>query len=201
MRSEADVRRVFELWQLGWSKAAIARQTGVSRAQVRCWIKSGLEVVLTSPMRRTPHASHKPSDDCELVTDVDEPAYAYLLGQYLGDGCISCGPRDVFRLRITTCDDYPNIRAEIMTAMQAVMPGRRVGVVRKIGCHDVYCFSKHWPCLIPQDGPGRKHERSIVLEPWQRRIALDTHPDLLLRGLVQSDGLAGSERRCRAPRR
>jgi hypothetical protein len=45
-------------------------------------------------------------------SDVDEPAYAYLLGQYLGDGCISQARRHVFRLRIATCDDYPEIRAE-----------------------------------------------------------------------------------------
>ena len=27
---------------------------------------------------------------------------------------------------------------------------------------------KHWPCLFPQHGPGRKHERKIRLEAWQR---------------------------------
>ena len=30
------------------------------------------------------------------------------------------------------------------------------------------CRWKHWPCLFPQHGPGRKHERPIVLEDWQR---------------------------------
>ena len=29
---------------------------------------------------------------------------------------------------------------------------------------------QHWPCLFPQHGPGRKHERPIVLEHWQRVI-------------------------------
>ena len=27
--------------------------------------------------------------------------------------------------------------------------------------------SKHWPCLFPQHGPGRKHTRKIELEQWQ----------------------------------
>ena len=62
---------------------------------------------------------------------------------------------------------------------------------------------KHWPCLFPQHGPGRKHERPIVLEPWQRAI-VDDHPGDLLRGLFHSDGarvanwatrLVGGERR------
>jgi hypothetical protein len=41
--------------------------------------------------------------------------------------------------------------------------------------------------LFPQHGPGRKHERPIVLEPWQQAI-VDAHPGPLLRGLFHSDG-------------
>ena len=52
----------------------------------------------------------------------------------------------------------------------------------------VTSYSTHWPCLIPQAGPGRKHERSIELQDWQQRVALDGHPDQLLRGLLHSDG-------------
>jgi hypothetical protein len=189
VRSEADVRRVFELWELGWSKAAIARTTGVSRAQVRSWIEVGIDAVLASPMRAG--HSHAAPHDCELRERVDGRAYAYLLGQYLGDGCLSHHPRGVAKLRIFTCDDYPDIRSECIAAIQTVMPGRKVGLVRRVGCHEVYCFSKHWPCLFPQDGPGRKHERHIALEPWQSRIALDQHAALLLRGLIHSDGWRG----------
>ena len=36
--------------------------------------------------------------------------------------------------------------------------------------------------------PGPKHARAIVLEGWQREIALDRHPDRLIRGLIHSDG-------------
>lgn len=45
----------------------------------------------------------------------------------------------------------------------------------------------HWPCLFPQHGPGRKHERPIVLEHWQREI-VEQHPGPFLRGLFHSDG-------------
>src|SRR5262245_56281495 len=48
-------------------------------------------------------------------------------------------------------------------------------------------YSKHWPCLFPQHGPGRKHERSIELVTWQQEIAI-AHPKELLRGLIHSDG-------------
>jgi hypothetical protein len=51
----------------------------------------------------------------------------------------------------------------------------------------VESYWKHWPCLFPQHGPGRKHERRIALVPWQQRI-VDAHPDQLVRGLIHSDG-------------
>jgi hypothetical protein len=42
-------------------------------------------------------------------------------------------------------------------------------------------------CLFPQHGPGKKHARSIELAPWQRQI-VGASPQLLLRGLIHSDG-------------
>jgi hypothetical protein len=47
--------------------------------------------------------------------------------------------------------------------------------------------SKLWPELFPQMGPGRKHERLIVLEPWQRGI-VERHTWQFVRGLIHSDG-------------
>jgi hypothetical protein len=46
---------------------------------------------------------------------------------------------------------------------------------------------KHWPCLFPQHGPGRKHERPLTLAPWQQDLVQD-HPTAFLRGLFHSDG-------------
>ena len=45
----------------------------------------------------------------------------------------------------------------------------------------------HWPCLFPQHGPGRKHERPIVLEAWQRNL-VEQYPSDFLRGVFHSDG-------------
>jgi hypothetical protein len=163
VRSTDDVHRVFDLWDQGLSKKTIARETGVSRAQVRVWLSMGLDAVLHSPMRQVQRACEGTS--CGLVEDVGEHPYAYLLGQYLGDGCISTYPRGVYRLRITTCDLYPEIRDECELAIELVMPGRRIGRVQSIGCTEVCCYSKHWPCLFPQHGQGEKHGRRIVLEP------------------------------------
>src|SRR5688572_7507744 len=193
MRSDDEVRRVFELWDRGLAKKTIARTTGVSRAQVRAWIAQGLESTLDSPMRRARIAgSGDPCDgSCGVQSKVNGAGYAYLLGQYLGDGCISEGRRSVFRLRIAMCDAYPRIREECELAIRLVMPGRRVGAIQREGCTEVYCDARHWPCVFPQHGPGRKHERPILLSRWQEEIVYDRHPGFLVRGLIHSDGWRG----------
>jgi len=47
--------------------------------------------------------------------------------------------------------------------------------------------TKRWLDAFPQHGPGRKHERPIVLEPWQQEI-VDRFPEQFIRGLIHSDG-------------
>lgn len=194
MRPTSDVRRVFDLRGEGCSKSEIARRTGVSRTQVRGWLAVGLEAALHSPMRVRVAASGGENGEfclgprCPLVQGVDERTYAYLLGQYLGDGMLTPDPRDVFRLRISLCDAYPGIRAECIEAIHAVMPVNKVCQIPRQGCTEVVSYSKHWICLFPQHGAGRKHLRPIVLEPWQERIAFNCYPHELLRGLIHSDG-------------
>ncbi len=115
--------------------------------------------------------------------------YSYLLGLYLGDGCISRGRRGVWCIRITLDSAYPDIIEECRVALEAVFPGKqgRVGARRNSRCVDVSMWSKHWPCLIPQHGSGRKHLRTIALTPWQTNIvAANRKP--FLRGLIHSDG-------------
>jgi hypothetical protein len=111
------------------------------------------------------------------------------LGLYLGDGNITRHPRDVFRLRITLDRRYPMIIGDCQAALSEVMPTSRASIqFRRDGaCVEVYSFSKHWPCFLPQHGPGRKHTRLIALTDWQRDLC-DRSPELLLRGLVHSDG-------------
>ncbi|MFL6270518.1 MAG: transcriptional regulator [Actinomycetes bacterium] len=114
--------------------------------------------------------------------------YTYLLGLYLGDGCLSAGPRDVYRLRIACAERYPGLIRQCELAMAEVLPNK-VNRTRKRNerCWDVYSFSKHWPCLFPQHGPGRKHERKIELTGWQQEL-VDLDPRPLVRGLLHSDG-------------
>ncbi|HEV3262241.1 MAG TPA: hypothetical protein VG013_35645 [Gemmataceae bacterium] len=114
--------------------------------------------------------------------------YVYLLGLYLGDGSISTFARGVYRLRITLDVKYPGI-INMAVAAATEIRGRPAAVhpQGEDSCVNVSSYWKAWPCLFPQHGPGRKHQRRIVLTRWQEELA-KRWPDELLRGLIHSDG-------------
>ncbi|MDP8959980.1 MAG: helix-turn-helix domain-containing protein [Actinomycetota bacterium] len=175
MRPQAEFDAVQELIRSGMNDCAIARVTGIPRPTVRDW---------RSKVRNERIDPHCPI--CSRAP-LDQAAYAYLLGLYLGDGCLSEHPRGVFKLRIALDLRYLGIIDECARAIAAVRGRNRCGFRENIGCIEVYSFWKHWPCLFPQHGPGLKHRRKIELEPWQEEI-IGRHPEHLLRGLIHSDG-------------
>jgi hypothetical protein len=113
--------------------------------------------------------------------------YCYLLGIYLGDGCISRDRRS-WRLRIILDKKYPAIIDRCRLAIDMLMPSQRAAV-RSLpkNCVEVSLYSKHWPCLFPQHGPGKKHHRRIALEPWQQ-VLVDQETEEFVIGLIHSDG-------------
>ncbi|MGH2949377.1 MAG: hypothetical protein ACRDPC_24500 [Solirubrobacteraceae bacterium] len=120
----------------------------------------------------------------------------YLLGLYLGDGCISGHARGVYRLRLFLDASYPGIIDACEAAIRKLVPENKVARRERSGGYansspssniEVSAYSRSWPCLFPQHGPGRKHERPIVLVDWQREL-LQPHAEALLRGLIHSDG-------------
>jgi hypothetical protein len=119
---------------------------------------------------------------------LNDEAYAYLLGLYLGDGHITHGPRS-YVLWVACSDAWPGLLALARQTVSCVMPSSSVFCAsqKEVACTYVKSVSKHWPCLFPQHGPGRKHERAIVLEAWQQEI-VTRHPGDFARGLFHSDG-------------
>jgi len=182
LRSKEDFQSVRDLLREGLNDCEIARRTGVPRGTVQFW-------------RTTPDCGpdlEKRTSPCPLCgTEVrDEPAYAYLLGLYLGDGCISAPKKNLFKLRIALDLKYPGIIEECVAAIGAVR-GAPAGKVLRTGYYEVYSNWKHWPCVFPQHGPGTKHTRQIELMDWQLRVTR-AHLSLFLRGLIHSDGCRGT---------
>jgi hypothetical protein len=185
MRTPQEVATVLDLARAGLNSCEIARRTGIPRGTIRDW-RAG----------RVPTFDRRGGDDgrigqCCAVCGgepllLPQVPYTYLLGLYLGDGWIAAHPRAVYRLRISCAAAYPELIQRCEQAITQVLPVKANRVARQ-GCVDVYSYSKHWICLFPQHGPGRKHERRIELAGWQQDL-VDLDPRPLLRGLLHSDG-------------
>jgi hypothetical protein len=178
-----DVRSsAIALIESGFSLRSISTSTGINRATLREW-------------RDHPERTRAACPRCADNATLPEPHadYAYLFGLYLGDGCISragAKDKDVWKLRIMCADAWPGLIRECERAMRSVRPDNRVSIQQRSGCVEVNSCSRHWPCLFPQHGRGRKHMRAIELQPWQR-VIVRRHPGQLARGLFHSDGYRG----------
>jgi hypothetical protein len=177
-----DPQRGPQAIAVGLNDCEVARRTGLPRSTVRDWHAPRYE-------RKTVAASC-PRCWRELrhgvrLRDLD---YSELLGLYLGDGYIARTGRSD-RLRIYLDSRYSVIVSEARAALERCFPGRRVGCTpskrRRMTILSLYCT--HLRCVFPQHGAGRKHERPIVLEDWQRAV-VEREPWSFLRGCIRSDG-------------
>ena len=185
MRSRDEVLVVAELFEAGYAPAEIARRTGIPSTTVRNWC--GGRTPRLDAVRAT---CARCGQACLPVGEETHEAYAYLLGQYLGDGGIYTHRRDVHRLVIFGDAKYPGIASEVSAAIATVAPQVKVRQQlrgRGRSCLAVDAYSRRWPCLFPQHGAGPKHERPIELALWQADIT-ERHPEALIRGLIHSDG-------------
>ncbi|WP_432093929.1 helix-turn-helix domain-containing protein [Streptomyces sp. bgisy100] len=166
----------------GATNADVARSLGVPVGTVGYWLHQDRASRGETPGRHDP-----PCPRCDGRA-LDEAAYAYVLGLYLGDGhIIQYSGHRAPSLMITCAEAWPGLMDECAEAVQALFPDNSVCRVRRTGCRNVKVYSKHLWCLFPQHGTGRKHERSITLEPWQECL-VEKHPWAFLRGLIHSDG-------------
>ncbi len=180
MRSLEVRARARQMYESGATVADTARTLGVPYHTVRDWCRA-------RPARADPGGTAARCFRCHpsVAPPPDEPAYAYLLGLYLGDGHLVASAR-VPVLRVACADKWPGLIDECERAMLGVL-ATSVQRVPQQGCVSVQSYGRHWPCLLPQHGPGKKHERTITLADWQRPIIARQHGHFL-RGLFHSDG-------------
>lgn len=167
----------------GLTLAEVHRQTGVPTSTLWNWA------------RRPDEPGRVRSQGCPRChgRELDERAYAYLLGLYLGDGHIAHERKGVFRLSIVCSEAWPGLIEEAARTVTAVMPKNQVGRRGRQGCVEVISRSKHWACLFPQHGQGMKHTRTIAMEPWQQQI-IARYTKNFIRGLIHSDGCRSMNR-------
>jgi len=179
----------------GCTTAAVSRELGVARSTIRSWRDDPLAVSRAA---------------CWRCGDGDVPgeAYAALLGFYLGDGYLA-RVRGLPVLRVSCDPTYPLVVEDVRELVRRVRPSGHTYLTHPLGTVVVHSGWKHWVCLFPQHGPGRKHERHLDFHDWQRQI-VECWPEALLRGLFHSDGsrvnnwatrkVAGEQKRYEYPR-
>lgn len=188
MRPDEEYQQALELIKAGVNDCEIGRRLAIPRGTIRDW-RVGREAGSGGRTKEWTGQRRMQVGNCFRCTDgvIDEEAYAYLLGVYLGDGCLSQHPREVYRLRIACDLKYPDIINEVATHIVIVRGVDKVGFAVQKGCVDVHAFWKHWLCLFPQHAPGKKHQRAIELVAWQQEF-VSAYPKALVRGLIHSDG-------------
>ncbi|TJZ51044.1 helix-turn-helix domain-containing protein [Streptomyces piniterrae] len=188
----------------GAKNADVARALGVPLGTVSYWRH------MDRAKRGECPGAHNPKCPRCDGRELDAAAYSYLLALYLGDGhIIQHSAHRAPSLMIACGDTWPGLMDECEAAMRAVFPDNSVCRVRRTGCHNMKVYSKHLRCMFPQHGEGKKHERPIILEPWQQQI-VDEYPWEFIRGLIHSDGcritnwttrmVAGERKRYEYPR-
>lgn len=188
MHSDKEVSTALRFVADGLNDCEISRLTAIPRTTIRDW-RHG-----RTPGRqpRRARGADGRASTCLICEGREagfpEQSYAYLLGMYLGDGCISKAGR-TYRMRITLDARYPKIVAQCAGALEKVRHSGTAwcGKRKESRCVEVGMYWNHWPCLFPQHGPGRKHDRRIELEPWQGRI-VERNPRDLVKALIESDG-------------
>lgn len=176
-KTEQEVKEIVRLHNNGISQNKIHKILGFDRTTIRQILKD-------------PENYLNKSISEFSINDIDKKTYAFLLGTYLGDGYIVKTHRqNVFKMRIFCDIKYENILNEISQSLEIIFPNSKALKRQHTSsnCIEVYLYSSHLLKLFPQHGEGRKHERPIVLEDWQKEI-VDEFPVDFLRGLIYTDG-------------
>lgn len=194
-RRPEQVLEVLSLGEAGLPHGEISARTGVPLNTVRLWLHGRIPRSAKAILGGggiCPKCNKDEHDFRTLCSD----HYSYVLGLYLGDGCVSIAPKaKTASLRITLDNAYPWIISSASDAIEELR-GKRPYPARTYdgrNCTTLVSYGKDWPCWLPQHGPGRKHHRPIVLAPWQQEI-VDARPEPFLRGLIHSDGWRGMNR-------
>lgn len=177
-RHQVEFETVMALMETGRGDSDIARVTGLPRSTISGW-RHGRGIRYHRRLA-TARPDWRPRN---------QESYSYLLGLYLGDGCIVTSRRTAAWMVITLDASYPGIVESAAEAMEACFPDTPVRRYSRTEGSVAAVQVSHpaLPFAFPQHSPGRKHLRPIGLVDWQLDI---THafPRELLRGLIHSDG-------------
>lgn len=158
----------------GKNKYQIAKEYSIPRATLSGWIKNNGKKIRTSD-----------KDISVIIQEIknNKETYNYILGLYLGDGCISSHKMS-YKLRIAQDNKYPKSITDIENILKSFFPNN-IFICKPKGCTVIGIYDKNLPLYFPQHDTGKKHDRPIILSDYQREN-LDYLN--LMSGLWMSDG-------------
>lgn len=163
-----------KLYNDGYSLRQIANILGCHFSTVMYWKNKNFQYI---NVKNIPNIENYLQDKKEV--------YSYILGLYLGDGYID-KIKKTYRLRIFLDSKYIKLINECVENLKILFPNNKINkTTRHVTLTIVYIYSNNLPSLFPQIGLGRKHNRKIELENWQKNLIIDR---FLLKGFFHSDG-------------
>jgi hypothetical protein len=191
-KSVESYESAMKLYSMGSSIKEISEKLEINRSTISNWVRGATGKSFTEKVKFTSRLIDT-YDSIEFMQNLnplisDElrfNVYSYLLGLYLGDGCIYKYPRTK-RFNITLDAKYYELNAYVSKTFELLFGKIPKNIYRKHSkCVDIYYSNCNLGLLFPQDGKGRKHDRMIALSEWQRKIV---NFKFLLIGLFHSDG-------------
>lgn len=146
----------------------------------------GLEIK-RSDSSSNPDISHL---DYSKWNEDQKRAYSYILGFYLGDGCLGHTKKNSRSktFMITNQASFLNMNKLITDSLQLIFPNKKIKHYyrKNSDCVNIMVSAISLEELFPH-GKGTKHTRKIELKEWQESIC-DEYPEQLIKGLIESDG-------------
>lgn len=171
-------QKILILYSESKSDRKIASELGIDRTTVKKYKNIPLEQNIAT---------------FRTVADIDvlvKHWYAYVIGLYLGDGCISKFAR-TSRLRLYFhSHNNEDIINRATLSLNKIFPKNNISRYNQlhVNCSVVGVYNKNLPDLFPQHGTGKKHSRDVSLKPSQLDLMTDAYARFILAGLHDSDG-------------
>jgi len=199
-KTHEEYLNVLKLKSEGVTISEIARITNLTRSCVNNWIHRGspsnMHVMMNGHPTRLP-TTIDPIEAMNIISPIIDDThkysnYSFILGLFLGDGCIYQAPRTI-QLSVVLDKKYEEMNNNIVEIMSSFF-GKRplihdLSVQRRqkrIANAIVLKFNSiNLGIIFPYLGGGRKDTRSIKLQEWQLPIINWVE---LLKGLMMSDG-------------
>ncbi len=182
VRPLATVESALAASDAGVPDAENARTHGVAVKTIRRWRR----LYQRRGLPRGQQHLAPPCPRCDGAA-LDEPAYAELLGWYLGDGHITLGRRGVYALHIYNDQRYVVLNGHIKELDAPGEAGQSPPQPPDAGVHQHDGLLEALAVPVPPARPGRKHDRPSASSAGSGESST-THPADLLRGLFHSDG-------------